>query len=72
MEGDLCPLPRSHERSLQISQLRDWCMGRLSHLSLDARQEDARALTAEYLEFLERVDAHRTLWMMIEQDSRDG
>jgi hypothetical protein len=29
---------------------------------------DARALTAEHLEALEMVDAHRTLWMTVEEN----
>jgi hypothetical protein len=60
--------PASLERTLQLTQLRDWCMNRLSKLSLEWRMGDARALTAEHLEALETVDAHRTLWMMIEED----
>lgn len=53
-------------RSLQLTQLRDWCMQRLSDLSAEGQMEEARALTAEHLEMLETVDAHRTLWMILE------
>ncbi|TVS06480.1 MAG: hypothetical protein EA413_04000 [Cyanobium sp. PLM2.Bin73] len=53
-------------RTLQLTQVRDWCMQRLSKLSLQWRLDDARALTAEHLEALEVVDAHHTLWMTIE------
>lgn len=60
--------PATLERTLQLTQLRDWCMQRLSKLSLELRMGDARALTAEHLEALEMVDAHRTLWMTIETD----
>jgi len=60
--------PATLERTLQLTQLRDWCMQRLSTLSLEWRMGDARALTAEHLEALEVVDAHRTLWMTIEAD----
>jgi hypothetical protein len=56
------------ERTLQLTQLRDWCMQRLTKLSLEWRMGDARALTAEHLEALETVDAHHTLWMTIEAD----
>jgi hypothetical protein len=58
--------PAYLERTLQLTQLRDWCMQRLSTLSLEWRMGDARALTAEHLEALEVVDAQRTLWMTIE------
>jgi hypothetical protein len=60
--------PATLERTLQLTQLRDWCMQRLSTLSLEWRMGDARALTAEHLEALEVVDAQRTLWMTIEAD----
>lgn len=60
--------PANLERTLQLTQLRDWCMQRLSKLSLEFRMGDARALTAEHLEALDVVDAHRTLWMTIEAD----
>lgn len=53
-------------RTLQLTQLRDWCMQRLSKLTLQWRLDDARALTAEHLEALEVVDAHHTLWITIE------
>jgi hypothetical protein len=61
--------PATLERTLQLTQLRDWCMQRLSKLSLELRMGDARALTAEHLEALEMVDAHHTLWMTIEQNN---
>jgi hypothetical protein len=55
-------------RILALTHLRDWCMARLSQLSLDGRMEDARAVTAEHLELLEAVDAHRSLWVLIERE----
>jgi hypothetical protein len=58
-----------HERRmLAVTSLHDWCMAQLSELSLAGREEDARALTAEYLELLEQVDATRVLWMIVEPD----
>lgn len=54
-------------RVLALNHLRDWCMDRLSMLSLDGRMEDARAVTAEHLELLEAVDARRSLWVTIER-----
>ncbi len=53
---------------LAVTSLHDWCMAQLSELSLAGREEDARALTAEYLELLEQVDATRVLWMIVEPD----
>jgi hypothetical protein len=58
--------PTDLSRTLQLTQQRDWCMQRLSKLSLQWRMDDARALTAEHLEALEVVDARRTLWMVID------
>jgi len=55
-------------RMLAVTQWRDWCMAQLSELSLDGREEDARALIAEHLELLEQVDATRVLWMIVEPD----
>lgn len=67
---ELMPVqPECVRRSLMLTQLRDWCMGRLSDLSLDHRMECARALTAEHLELLEAVNESKTLWMVI--DSSD-
>ncbi len=55
-------------RMIVVTQWRDWCMAQLSALSLDGREDDARALTAEHLELLEQVDATRVLWMIVEPD----
>ena len=55
-------------RILAVTQWRDWCMAQLSELSLEGRDDDARALTAEHLELLEQVDATRVLWMIVEPD----
>ena len=55
-------------RILAVTQLRDWCMAQLSELTLDGREGDARALTAEHLELLEQADAMRILWMIVEPD----
>jgi hypothetical protein len=55
-------------RILAVTQWRDWCMAQLSELSLDGRDDDARALTAEHLELLEQVETTRVLWMIVEPD----
>jgi hypothetical protein len=54
-------------RVLALTHQRDWCMERLSQLSLDGRMEEARAITAEHLELLETLDARRSLWVRIER-----
>jgi len=41
-------------------------MEHLSELSANGQYDDARALTAEHLEILEKVDATRVLWMIVE------
>ncbi|MCP9819294.1 hypothetical protein KBZ18_07285 [Synechococcus sp. Cruz-9H2] len=56
-------------RTLQLTEVRDWCMQRLSQLSLDGRLSEARVLTSEHLEMLVTVDAHQTLWMVVEEVS---
>ncbi len=56
------------QRVLPLTHQRDWCMERLSQLSLDGRMEEARAITAEHLELLVTLDARRSLWVRIERD----
>ena len=58
--------PDCVRRQLMLTALRDWCMNRLSTLSLDHRMDCARALTAEHLELLEVVNHSKTLWMVVE------
>ena len=50
-------------RHQQLQQLQDWCMDRISHLSLHQSIEDATALTAEHLELLKSINQAETLWM---------
>lgn len=50
-------------RILQLTSLRDWCMERLSVLSLRSDMEDARCLTSEHLEMLVETNAWKTLWV---------
>jgi hypothetical protein len=61
--------PVSLNRSIQLTELHDWCMQRLSELSIDWRMRDAMALTAEHLELLITIDTKRTLWMILEEDT---
>ena len=53
----------SLHRILQLTSLRDWCMERLSVLSLRPDLEDARCLTSEHLEMLVETNAWTTLWV---------
>ena len=51
-----------------LTELHDWCMTRLSALTLADQMPLARAFTAEHLELLEAVNPSKTLWMLIETD----
>ena len=53
-------------RTMMLTQLHDWCLERLSVLSLEGQMPMARALTAEHLELLEAINQSKTLWMVIE------
>ena len=57
------------DRTLRLIEVQDWCMERLSKLSLIYNMDDARALTSEHKEMLESINVHTTLWMMIEEDA---
>lgn len=50
-------------RILQLTSLRDWCMERLSLLTLRSDLEDARCLTSEHLEMLVETNAWNILWL---------
>lgn len=59
------------QRTLQLTDLRDWCMERLSVLSLRSDLQDARSMTAEYLEMLMETNASATLWMRVAGSRRE-
>lgn len=66
-------MPQGHgdsamRRTLMLTELHDWCMARLSALSLAGDNHLAQALTAEHLELLEAVNQHQTLWMVVDPD----
>ena len=44
-------------------------MGQLSKLTLQGRENDARALTQEHLETLIKVDVNQIMWMRIKKTS---
>ena len=54
---------RIKHRHQQLQRLQNWCMDRISHLSLHQSIEDATALTAEHLELLKSIDQSEMLWM---------
>ena len=54
------PIKHRHQ---QLQRLQNWCMDRISHLSLHQSIEDATALTAEHLELLKSIDQAETLWI---------
>ncbi|OUT73137.1 MAG: hypothetical protein CBB79_04825 [Synechococcus sp. TMED19] len=51
------------QRMDQLEILQDWCLSRISYLSLEHSIEDATALTAEHLESLRILDQGTTLWI---------
>ena len=55
------------ERMLNLTEVRDWCMDRISIHSLSGSDDDARALTEEHMEMLKQIDSRSTLWMHIEK-----
>ena len=54
---------RIKHRHQQLQRLQNWCMDRISHLSLHQSIEDATALTAEHLELLKSIDQAEALWV---------
>ena len=54
---------RIKHRHQQLQRLQNWCMDRISHLSLHQSIEDATSLTAEHLELLKSIDQAETLWI---------
>ena len=56
------------KRIEQIKRLTDWCIHRVSNLSLDENNQGAQALTDEFYELLtEQHQASQVLWMKIEK-----
>ena len=53
----------SKQRHEQLQRLQNWCMDRISQLSLHYSIDDATALTAEHLELLKSVDQTEALWI---------
>ena len=53
----------SKQRHEQLQRLQNWCMDRISQLSLHYSIDDATALTAEHLELLKSVDQTQALWI---------
>lgn len=74
-EDDFQPVPGYPvclRRQMMLTAQRDWCMSRLSSLSLNDQVECCRALTAEHLELLKTVDQYATLWMVVEPGGSVG
>ena len=57
----------SKVRLQNLTKLRDWCMDRISFLSLRGSDLDAQAITNEHLEILRSVDSESTLWLKVEK-----
>ena len=56
-------------RLVSLKALQDWCMTRISMLSLSGEDENAQALTEEHMEILQRVDLTSILWARIEEQT---
>ena len=54
-------------RRAQAAEVQNWCMGQLSKLTLQGRENDARALTQEHLETLIKIDVSTIMWMQIKK-----
>ena len=61
------PSHPSKVRLQNLTKLRDWCMDRISFLSLRGSDLDAQAITNEHLEILRSVDSESTLWLKVEK-----
>ena len=51
------------QKHQQLQALQNWCMDRISQLSLHYSIDDATALTAEHFELLKSIDQIETLWI---------
>ena len=57
------------KQQVALTEIRDWCMSRISLLSLADDHEDAQALTQEHMEMLRMINPDKTLWMTIEKSA---
>ena len=57
------------KQQVALTEIRDWCMSRISLLSLADDYQDAQALTQEHMEMLRMINPDKTLWMTIEKSA---
>ena len=57
----------SLKQQVALTEIRDWCMSRISLLSLADDHDEAQALTQEHMEMLKMINPNKTLWMTIER-----
>ena len=50
-------------RNLRLNALSDWCLQRISQLSLSGADAEAQAMTEEHMETLQAIDIESTLWI---------
>ena len=54
---------KNRHRAKTLNDIKDWCFGRASHLSLAGQHQAAQALTNEHMEALETIRPEKMLWL---------
>jgi hypothetical protein len=54
---------RSFARTHHLTDIRNWCLSRISMHSLAGDHENAQAITNEHMELLKQVDLSQTMWL---------
>ena len=54
-------------RQLNQKKLHQWCLARISILSLRGHDHEAQAVTEEHMEMLKETKSETTFWMRTEQ-----
>ena len=53
----------SFARTHHLTDIRNWCLSRISMHSLAGDHENAQAITNEHMELLRQVDSSQTMWL---------
>ena len=56
-------IKKNCHRTKTLNDIKDWCFGRASHLSLEGQHKAAQALTNEHMEALEKIRPEKMLWL---------
>ena len=54
---------KHRHRAKTLNDIKDWCFGRASQLSLAGQHQAAQALTNEHMEALEVIRPEKMLWL---------